>query len=47
MKINQLKMRANQAQDSECSDPEVEAARNGKHYVWRAIGKFKEEFSAH
>jgi len=47
LKINQLKMRANQVQDSECSDPEVEAARNGKHYVWKGIGKYRDEFPAH
>jgi hypothetical protein len=40
-------MRANQIGDSECSDPEVEAARNGKHYFWRAIGRYKDEFSSH
>lgn len=48
IKINQNKMRANQQdQDSECSDPDVEAARQGKHYVWRGVGKFKDEFAAH
>jgi len=47
IKINQLKMRANQMQESVCSDKEVEAARNGKHYVWRAIGKYKDEFAPH
>ena len=34
-------------QESDYSDPEVEAARNGKHYVWRAIGKYREEFAPH
>lgn len=40
-------MRANQMQESECSDPEVEAARQGKTYTWRALGKYKDEFSPH
>lgn len=47
LKKNQIKMRANQMQESECSDPEVEAARHGRIYTWRAIGKYKHEFSAH
>jgi hypothetical protein len=34
-------------QESDCSDKEVEAARQGKHYVWRAIGKYKDEFAPH
>lgn len=47
LRINQIKMRAQQMQESECSDPEVEAARNGKTYTWRGIGRYKDEFSPH
>lgn len=47
IRINQQKMKANHQQDSECSDPEIEAIKNGRSYQWRAVGRYKDEFSPH
>jgi len=46
--INQMKVKANHQNNSECSDPDaLEAAKNGNFYLWRAVGKYKNEFSPH
>ena len=46
--INQQKAKANNQNESECSDPEtMKAAKNGNLYHWRPIGKYKNEFSPH
>jgi len=47
--INQLKMKVNHQNDeSECSDPDViNAQKNGNFYPWKALGRYKDEFSPH
>ena len=40
-------MKAQHQNDSECSDPEVVASKAGKHYMWKLIGKYRDEFSPH
>ena len=42
-----MKMKAQHQNDSECSDPEVVASKAGKHYMWKLIGKYRDEFSPH
>ena len=42
-----MKMKAQHQNDSECSDPEVAASKAGKHYMWKLIGKYRDEFSPH
>lgn len=46
--INQQKIKANHQNESECSDPEaIEAIKNGNPYIWKPVGKFKNEFCGH
>ena len=46
--INQQKVRANHQNESDCSDPEaIAAAKAGDPYIWKPVGKYREEFSPH
>jgi hypothetical protein len=41
-------MKANHQNESDLSDPEaVQAAKNGNPYIWKPVGKYRDEFSPH
>ena len=41
-------MKVNHHQESDCSDPDaMDVHKNEKSYQWKAIGRYKEEFSPH
>ena len=47
--VNQMKLKLNhQQEDSDCSDPvAMDLAKNGNFYPWKAVGRYRDEFSPH